>query len=43
MAGFKLVMNDSRLKDMPMILETPYIDNVSNYAEEIETLYKLVE
>ncbi|CAD5117417.1 DgyrCDS6188 [Dimorphilus gyrociliatus] len=41
--GFKLVMNDSRLNNMPMILETPFIENVSNYEEEIETLYGLVK
>jgi deoxyribonuclease-4 len=37
---FRLIMNDSRFDDMPLILETP---EESLWAEEIEKLYSLVE
>ncbi|OQV14786.1 DNA-(apurinic or apyrimidinic site) lyase [Hypsibius exemplaris] len=37
--GFKLVMNDSRLNNLPMILET----NDTMYRHEIDTLYSLCQ
>ncbi|GFO33238.1 DNA-(apurinic or apyrimidinic site) lyase-like [Plakobranchus ocellatus] len=39
LAGFTRIMNDPRLVNIPMILETP----VNDYAAEIRTLYKLVD
>ena len=38
--GFKFIMNDERIDDIPMILET--IDD-SIWAEEIELLYSLID
>jgi deoxyribonuclease-4 len=38
--SFKFLMNDSRMDDIPLILET--IDE-SIWAKEIETLYSFVE
>ncbi len=35
--GFRRIMNDDRLNNLPFVVETPYID----YAREIKTLYKL--
>ena len=35
--GFRRIMSDYRLRNIPMILETP----VGDYAKEIEMLYKL--
>ena len=40
MRGFELLMQDSRLDDIPMILETP---NTDRWPQEIEMLYKLGE
>lgn len=40
MRGFELLMQDSRLNDIPMILETP---NTDRWPQEIEMLYKLGE
>jgi len=37
---FRLIMNDSRFDDMPLILETP---EESLWAEEISRLYSLIE
>ncbi|VDO81886.1 unnamed protein product [Soboliphyme baturini] len=36
--GFRNFMNDVRFDDVPMVLETPFID----YTKEIESLYKLL-
>ena len=38
--AFRLIMNDERLDDIPLILETP---DPSIWAEEIKLLYSLVE
>jgi deoxyribonuclease-4 len=40
MEPFRLLMNDHRMDDIPIVLETP---DPSRWAEEIETLYALVE
>lgn len=37
LAGFRRIMNDPRLANLPMILETP----LNDYAAEIQTLYSL--
>ena len=37
---FKLLMNDNRIDDIPMVLETP---NQEIWAEEIELLYSFIE
>lgn len=36
--GFRLLMQDDRFDDIPMILETP---NTENWAEEIRMLYTM--
>ncbi|WP_440998804.1 deoxyribonuclease IV [Fodinibius sp. SL11] len=38
--GFKLLMQDNRFDDIPMILETP---NTERWPQEIEMLYELVD
>lgn len=38
--GFKFIMQDDRLDDIPMILETP---NTERWPKEIELLYQLAE
>ncbi|MGM0589155.1 MAG: deoxyribonuclease IV [Bacteroidota bacterium] len=38
--AFGFIMNDERLNEMPLILETP---NKEHWAEEISSLYELVE
>ena len=39
---FRFIMNDSRFNDIPMVLETPVVDD-EIYKKEIELLYSLVE
>lgn len=39
--GFRFLMEDSRLDGIPMILETPCV-NDSTYTKEIKTLYSMV-
>lgn len=34
------VINNPKLKDVPKILETPYIDGIAPYKEEIELIRK---
>lgn len=38
--GFRRIMNDSRLRNIPLILETPFTSD-EGYAEEIRLLYSL--
>jgi deoxyribonuclease-4 len=38
--AFRLIMNDERIDDIPMILETP---NSEIWAQEIELLYSLIK
>ena len=42
--AFRLIMNDDRLNEIPLILETPVVpnDESSDYCKEIELLYGLV-
>jgi AP endonuclease-1 len=37
---FRYLMNDARLNDIPMILETPFVDD-AGYEAEISLLYSL--
>jgi len=41
LSSFGYLMRDTRLKDIPMILETPINDDPSVWQKEIEVLYKL--
>lgn len=42
--AFRLIMNDDRLNEIPLILETPIgpDDELSDYHKEIELLYGLI-
>lgn len=40
--AFRLIMNCERLKDMPLVLETPMVDEGKSWAEEIKLLESLV-
>ena len=42
--AFRLIMNDDRLNEIPLILETPVgpDDELSDYHKEIELLYGLI-
>jgi len=41
--GFKRVMNCPRFTDLPMILETPFVDGNETYKKEIKVLCSLTE
>ena len=40
LATLKRVVNDEKFKNIPKILETPYVDGLAPYKEEIELLIK---
>ena len=40
--GFLRIMNFTRFRDLPLILETPFTEN-AGYAKEISMLEKMVE
>lgn len=41
--GFRKVMNEPRLNEIPMILETPASSDFEDYSNEIDLLYSLCE
>ncbi|XP_056379902.1 probable endonuclease 4 [Hyla sarda] len=41
--GFRMVMNEPRFNDIPMILETPASPDFEDYTAEIDLLYSLCE
>src|ERR1043165_7235593 len=39
--AFRLIMNDERLNEIPLILETP-VNDLSDWYKEVELLYGLI-